>query len=112
MRNKIAAGILAILLGGLGVHKFYLGQTGRGILYVVFFWTGIPAIIGFVEGIVILTMSDAAFDARYNHDDTALRSSGAMDAADALVKLKDLRERGIITEEEYQWRRAAHVERL
>ena len=53
-------------LGGLGVHKFYLGQIGWGIAYLVFFWTGIPALIGFVEGIWYLVQSDDAFHARYN----------------------------------------------
>ncbi len=64
-KSKIAAGVLAILLGGLGVHKFYLGQTGLGILYLVFFWTFIPALVAFVEGIIYLTMSDDAFEAKY-----------------------------------------------
>ncbi len=64
-RNKIAAGLFGILLGGLGVHKFYLGQVGLGILYLVFFWTCIPAIIGLIEGIVYLTMSDEEFAAKY-----------------------------------------------
>jgi TM2 domain-containing membrane protein YozV len=49
------------------VHKFYLGQAGLGILYLVFFWTLIPAIVAFVEGIIYLTMSDADFDAKYNN---------------------------------------------
>lgn len=34
VKSKITAGILAILLGGLGIHKFYLGKTGMGILYL------------------------------------------------------------------------------
>jgi TM2 domain-containing membrane protein YozV len=66
-KSKSSAGILALLLGGIGVHKFYLGQPGLGILYLVFFWTLIPAIVAFVEGIIYLTMSDADFDAKYNN---------------------------------------------
>ena len=53
--NKIAYALLAIFLGGLGVHKFYAGKTGSGILYLIFCWTIIPALIGFIEGIVALT---------------------------------------------------------
>ncbi|NLB53283.1 MAG: TM2 domain-containing protein, partial [Syntrophomonadaceae bacterium] len=64
--NKVAAGVLAILLGGLGVHKFYLGRIGWGILYLIFFWTAIPAIVGLIEGIIYLTMSDADFTAKYD----------------------------------------------
>lgn len=58
-KNKIAAGLLGIFLGGLGVHKFYLGQIGLGIVYLLFSWTGIPMIIGFIEGILYLLTSDA-----------------------------------------------------
>ena len=36
--TKIAI-LLALFLGGLGAHRFYMGQTGLGILYLVFFWT-------------------------------------------------------------------------
>lgn len=60
-KNKVAAGVLGILLGGIGVHKFYLGHVGKGIVYVLFCWTGIPAIIGLVEGIIYLTSSDEKF---------------------------------------------------
>jgi TM2 domain-containing membrane protein YozV/DNA-directed RNA polymerase subunit RPC12/RpoP len=65
-RSKIAAGILAILLGGVGVHKFYLGKTGMGILYLIFCWTLIPTIIAWIEGIIYLCMSDEDFDRKYN----------------------------------------------
>jgi TM2 domain-containing membrane protein YozV/ribosomal protein L40E len=64
-RNRIVAAIFAILLGGLGIHKFYLGRVGQGILYLIFCWTFIPLLIGFVEGLVYLTMSDADFNAKY-----------------------------------------------
>ncbi len=64
-RSKVAAGVLAILLGAFGVHKFYLGQTAMGLLYLIFFWTGIPALIGLIEGIVYLLMSDGEFARRY-----------------------------------------------
>ena len=64
-RSKTSAALLALFLGGLGVHKFYLGQTALGILYLVFFWTFIPAIVGFVEGIIYLAMSEAEFAQRY-----------------------------------------------
>ncbi|WP_096190868.1 TM2 domain-containing protein [Neobacillus soli] len=66
MKSKVAAGVLAILLGGLGVHKFYLGKIGMGILYILFCWTSIPSLIGLIEGIIYLTKSDEEWNRQYN----------------------------------------------
>src|SRR5690554_3028666 len=38
-KSKTTAGLLAIFLGAFGIHKFYLGRTGMGILYLLFCWT-------------------------------------------------------------------------
>jgi TM2 domain-containing membrane protein YozV len=65
MKSRVVAGILGILLGNFGAHKFYLGKIGMGILYLVFFWTGIPGIIGLIEGILYLVKSDEEFHAKY-----------------------------------------------
>jgi len=65
-KNKTVAGLLGIFLGGLGVHKFYLGKIGMGILYLVFCWTYIPSIIGCIEGIIYLTSSDQGFHNKYD----------------------------------------------
>lgn len=65
-RHKGAAALVALFLGGLGIHKFYLGQTGQGVLYLLFCWTFIPALLGFLECLVYLTTSQADFDAKYN----------------------------------------------
>jgi TM2 domain-containing membrane protein YozV len=64
-KSKVTAGVFALLLGGLGIHKFYLGQVAAGILYILFCWTFIPGIIAFVEGIILLTMSDDDFARKY-----------------------------------------------
>lgn len=64
-QRRLLAILFAILLGGLGIHKFYLGQIGMGILYLLFCWTGIPVIVGIIEGILYLCMSDADFEAKY-----------------------------------------------
>ncbi len=65
VKSKIVAGILAILLGGIGVHKFYLGKTGMGVLYLLFCWTGVPAILGLIDGIMLLVSSDENFMVKY-----------------------------------------------
>jgi TM2 domain-containing membrane protein YozV len=66
MKSKIIAGILGILIGGWGAHKFYMGKIGMGILYICLCWTGIPSLVGLIEGIIYLVESDEAFQARLN----------------------------------------------
>lgn len=53
--NRVLASVLAIVLGDFGIHHFYTGDIHHGILHAVFFWTGIPAVIGIIEGIMWLT---------------------------------------------------------
>jgi TM2 domain-containing membrane protein YozV len=48
-RDEIVGILLALFLGTFGAHHFYLRRTGLGILYLCFFWSGIPAILGFIE---------------------------------------------------------------
>jgi NhaP-type Na+/H+ or K+/H+ antiporter len=48
-RDEIVGILLALFLGGFGIHHFYLRRTGLGILYLCFFWTPIPWILGFIE---------------------------------------------------------------
>ena len=66
VKSRIVAAVLAFLLGGLGIHKFYLGKTTEGILMLVFCWTYIPAIIAFVDFIILVTSTDQAFMQKYN----------------------------------------------
>lgn len=65
-RSRLLAVLFAFFLGGLGVHKFYLGQPIVGLLYLLLSWTFIPLVIGFVEGVLLLFMSNHAFDMKYN----------------------------------------------
>jgi len=59
MKSKLAAGLLGIFVGGLGVHRFYLGYVGIGIaqIFVTLITLGAGALWGFIEGILILTGS-------------------------------------------------------
>ena len=61
-KRKSEAGLLAILFGGLGMHKFYLGNYGQGLLCVAFCWTLIPAVIGVMQGVHYLTESQDQFE--------------------------------------------------
>ena len=61
--KKLVAGILGILLGGFGIHKFILGYTKEGIIQIIItiFTCGLGSIIGLIEGIVYLTKTDEEF---------------------------------------------------
>jgi TM2 domain-containing membrane protein YozV len=65
--KKVPAGICAILLGWLGVHKFLLGYTTEGVIQLVLgvLTCGLTNIIGIVEGIIYLTKSDEEFVRTY-----------------------------------------------
>lgn len=65
--KRVTAGVLGILLGAWGIHRFYLGDTMGGILRIVItiFTCGIGGVIGLIEGIIYLTKSDPEFDYEY-----------------------------------------------
>jgi TM2 domain-containing membrane protein YozV/RNA polymerase subunit RPABC4/transcription elongation factor Spt4 len=72
-KNKIVAGVLGVLLGCLGIHKFYLGYTKQGLIMllvsILTSWTwigpGLIGTIGLIEGIMYLVKSDEDFYATY-----------------------------------------------
>lgn len=118
MKNKVVAAVLAFFLGWAGIHRFYLGESGVGLIYLIFCWTGIPAIIAFFETIILLLMSDQVFDAKYNggiassygpritfQNDAAASKESTKDKAAALNELKKLYDSEIITAEEYEVKR-------
>lgn len=65
-KNKITAVLFALFFGWIGFHKFYLNKPGQGLLYLLFFWTGVPAIIALIEAIRYLSYSDDAFEEEFN----------------------------------------------
>lgn len=68
-RNKIVAALLAFFLGVFGVHRFYLGRIGSGVVMLILTCTFVGVIItgvwAFVDFLRYLIMSDAEFAARY-----------------------------------------------
>jgi len=64
MKNKIVAVLLCFFLGGLGVHRFYLGKTGTGILML--FTLGGFGIWSLIDFIVLISMSEQKFNQKYN----------------------------------------------
>lgn len=68
MKDKNTAWILAIFLGSLGIHKFYLNNMTAWIIYLLLSRTFIPAIIWFIEWLSLFFMSKEKFDDKYNAD--------------------------------------------
>ena len=64
-KSRSIAILLAIFLGGFGIHKFYLNKPGQGVLYLLFCWTFIPAIAGLIEAIIYLCHDDRSFQQKY-----------------------------------------------
>ena len=65
-KSRTVAVLLALFLGGIGAHKFYLGKVGAGLLYLLFCWTFIPAFIAFCEAVMWLCTSNESFEKRYS----------------------------------------------
>jgi len=65
--KKVLCGVLAIFLGGLGIHKFMLGYTKEGVIQIIISIgsCGILSILGLIEGIIYLTKSDEEFIQTY-----------------------------------------------
>jgi TM2 domain-containing membrane protein YozV len=113
VKDKTVAALLALFLGGFGIHKFYLGRGGQGILFVLFCWTFVPVIIGFFEFFVLLFMSEHNFNLKYNGMATGQQqvaqqvtvnipsNAAGGGVAVELEKLQDLRTSGALTEEEF-----------
>ena len=125
MKSKSTAVLFAIILGGLGIHHFYLGDTKKGLCYlipwVLFCWTlAIPIILWIIEtieGISLACKSQEEFDMKYNkgyyrtsympstnyapnYTNQAPKES-QKSKTDQLFELKKLYDAGILTEEEF-----------
>ncbi|MDH6354827.1 TM2 domain-containing membrane protein YozV [Dysgonomonas sp. PH5-45] len=120
MKSKTTAAVLAILLGGIGVHRFYLNQTGLGILYFLFCWTFIPLIVSVIDFIGFLIMDENKFNQKYNttyplypnHTNITVNNGSLQNdsvksnsSSDEIEKLFDLKEKGIITQEEFEFKK-------
>ena len=66
MKSKGVAILLCVFLGGLGAHKFYLGQSLKGLLFLALFWTCIPLLVSIFNLIGLLMLSEERFNKIYN----------------------------------------------
>lgn len=109
MKNKSVATLIAFFFGGVGIHHFYLGDITKGILYLCFSWTIIPSILGFIDFIMFVAMSEEEFDDKYNKSSNVTSANMGANAYDSsmhdvtsqLLHYAKLYEEGLITKEEY-----------
>ena len=66
IKNQAVAVLLTAFLGGLGMHRFYLGKPVSGILYFLFSWTGLPSVIAVFEVYYMTFMRQEAWARKYN----------------------------------------------
>ena len=66
MKRKHTASLLALFLGNFGIHRFYLGQAEWGLAYLALCCTGLPAVLGCIDGIRLAGMNPGEFDRLYN----------------------------------------------
>jgi hypothetical protein len=67
-KSKAVAILFALTLGAFGAHRFYLGRPVSGILYLLFSWTLIPALIALIEAFVILVTDPVVFRMNYGSE--------------------------------------------
>lgn len=111
-KNPTVAVVLALLLGGLGLHEFYLDNIGVGVLMLVFCWTFIPAIIAliqcFVMGGRVRQMNDQIANRilqnlKAAQPTTSLERIGDADSINSeLAKVNAMLASGAITQSEYE----------
>lgn len=65
-KSWVVALLLNFFLGGIGVHKFYLGKKTAGILYLIFFWTFIPSLLALIDFVILLVHGEETFNEKYN----------------------------------------------
>jgi TM2 domain-containing membrane protein YozV len=67
-KSRPIAILLALLLGTFGIHRFYVGPISWGVIYLIFFWTGIPGFLAWLEALYWLTRSDVDWAQKYGGD--------------------------------------------
>ena len=65
-KSRITAGVLALFLGGLGIHRFYLGQWW-GVVYLLLWGTGIPSVVSLIESIVFFCSNESNWQRKYGN---------------------------------------------
>lgn len=91
MKNRVTATLLAIFLGGIGTHWFYLGKIWKAFFYLIFCWTFIPALIALIDAWNFYKLGDEKFAEKYGDANVAITPTGIVTSA-THVKCPDCRE--------------------
>ena len=78
-KNTTSAILLDLFLGGIGAHRFYLGQVGLGIAYLLFCWTGIPGLVALID-LFLLPGQVAAYNRQKAQELAVTMGTGAVPA--------------------------------
>ena len=80
MKNRTVAAFMALFGGAFGIHKFYLGTPGPGIIYVMLLFMSVrifamplSGILGVIDAMRLFMMTDREFDRKYNPNQTRQR---------------------------------------
>lgn len=68
IKSRGLAIVLAIILGSIGAHRFYLGQIKLGVLYLLLSWTGLSLIASWIDAVILILMNESEFQLKYNYN--------------------------------------------
>jgi len=125
-KNRTLAAILAlsgVLIPISGLHKFYLGQPGWGLLYLLLSWTPIPKVASAIEAVWYLAQDEEQFDRKFNMGNSSGNSLGGSrqasvvpqtmeSIAETLRQLDKLRLEGLVSEYEFEQKRRQLLDRI
>lgn len=113
MKNKTTALILSILVGGLGVDRFYLGYTGMGVLKLL--TGGCFGVLWIIDIVNIATGKLLPADGSCYEEDAVKKDAAGLDAPDSFANLEKaakLHEQGTLSDEEYSKIKAELLEKI
>lgn len=117
-KNRTLAAMLAlsgVLIPISGLHKFYLGQPGWGLLYLLLSWTPIPKVASAIEAVWYLAQDGEQFDRSFNfgiRQQPSMVPQNVESIAEALRQLDSLRSEGLVSEYEFEQKRRQLLNRI
>ena len=109
MKNRGTAIVLCIFLGAIGIHRFYLGKTTTGFIYLVFCFTLIPAFFAFIDLIGLCFFeTEESFDKRYN----SAHMKNLKDPTKELEALMALLDRDLISKEDFNLKKNSLLKQI